>query len=134
MKTVAGGTNLDVTVDTGAGLDLSGGLDNAAGITTTFTGTVSVGAITGSGSTEVAASSSLSAASIVQNTLTIGAGGSVTIRETPVAAGGAAGQCRPRAGYLGADRCRAAELACVVPPPQQPLGDADGLRYRSRRP
>jgi autotransporter-associated beta strand protein len=52
-----------------------------------------LGAISGTGTTEIAAGvgASLTANSIVQDTLIIGAGGSVTIRETPVAAGGAAG-------------------------------------------
>jgi fibronectin-binding autotransporter adhesin len=48
-----------------------------------------VGAVSGIGNTSVANSSSLTADSIVQNTLSIGAGGSVTIRETTGAAGNA---------------------------------------------
>jgi autotransporter-associated beta strand protein len=45
-----------------------------------------VGAISGTGITQVDGGASLTATSIVQDTLTIGAGGSVTIRETVVAA------------------------------------------------
>lgn len=45
------------------------------------------GAISGTGTTQVNAGMSLTADSIVQNTLTIGAGGSVTIRETTGGAG-----------------------------------------------
>ena len=45
-------------------------------------GGYSVGSITGSGTTSVLPQGSLTANSIVQNTLTIGAGASVTIRET----------------------------------------------------
>ena len=41
-----------------------------------------VSAVTGTGTTLVAAGASLTANSIVQNTLTIGAGATVTIRET----------------------------------------------------
>ena len=41
-----------------------------------------VGAVSGIGVTQVDANANLTAASIVQDTLTIGAGGSVTIRET----------------------------------------------------
>jgi hypothetical protein len=51
-------------------------------------GTVGVKAVSGIGSTSVGGS--LTANSIVQDTLSIGAGGSVVIRETPTVAGGAA--------------------------------------------
>jgi autotransporter-associated beta strand protein len=50
-----------------------------------------LGDITGAGTTNVKPSAGLTANSIVQDTLIIGAGGSVTIRSVPVAAGGAAG-------------------------------------------
>jgi fibronectin-binding autotransporter adhesin len=67
-------------------LDVLGNIDNAG--TLTVSGTVGAGAIGGGGTTNVLGSASLTADSIVQNTLTIGAGSSVTIRET--AGGGAA--------------------------------------------
>jgi len=88
-----------VTVASGAvlGLANTAGAALAAGSSASVTndGTMNVsslseqaGAISGTtGTTNV--TSSLTADSIVQNTLTIGAGGSVTIRETPGAAGGA---------------------------------------------
>jgi autotransporter-associated beta strand protein len=57
------------------------------GNTTIRGGELITGAISGVGTTELLASTKLTANSIVQNTLIIGAGGSVTIRE--VAVGGA---------------------------------------------
>ena len=52
------------------------------GDTTVKAGALEATTISGPGNTIVAAGASLTATSIVQNTLTIGAGGSVTIRET----------------------------------------------------
>jgi hypothetical protein len=49
-----------------------------------------LGTISGSGTTKVDAGASLTAVSIVQNTLTIGAGASVTISPTTGAAGASA--------------------------------------------
>ena len=72
----------------------------------TVGGTVAAGDISGSGSTTV--DGSLTADSIVQNTLTIGAGGSVTIRET--AGGARQRQRRARAGHVGVD-CRGGRCA-----------------------
>jgi fibronectin-binding autotransporter adhesin len=77
-----------VAVQTGANLELAGaaGSPLASTIPVTNDGALLVsqpalaGAIGGLGTTTV--NSSLSAASIMQNTLTIGAGGTVTIRET----------------------------------------------------
>ena len=54
-----------------------------------------LGALSGEGDTTVADGASLSAASIVQNTLTIGAGASVVIRETTGAAAGASAVPEP---------------------------------------
>ena len=84
-----------VTVDAPGTLELA----NATGSVLTATtpvandgllrvtaGNQEVDSVSGLGSTNVV-SGSLTADSIVQNTLTIGAGGSVTIRETPSAAG-----------------------------------------------
>jgi autotransporter-associated beta strand protein len=99
-------SNLDVTVSGTASLSLSGGIDNTAaklvkltqagsgtlevgnvtnagaGVLEVTGGTVSANAISGSGETKVDASASLTADSIVQGTLSIAAGGVVTIRET----------------------------------------------------
>jgi autotransporter-associated beta strand protein len=83
-----------------ATLELAGaaGSATAAGLDISNSGTLlvstlnqQVGDVAGTGTTNVQASSSLTANSIVQDTLIIGAGGSVTIREIPIAAGGAAG-------------------------------------------
>jgi autotransporter-associated beta strand protein len=109
---------LDVEVTGGAGLHLNGGIDNTAAKALllsnasgtldtgnianngamTVAGTVGVGAVTGSGSTAVDLFASLTANSIVQDTLTIGAGGSVTIREIPVAGGAAGANAVPEPG------------------------------------
>jgi autotransporter-associated beta strand protein len=83
-----------VTVEPGANLELAGASGSLAStIAVTNNGALLVtqpavaGAIGGSGTTTV--DSTLSAASIVQNALSIGPGGAVTIRETTaVAAGG----------------------------------------------
>ena len=66
------------------GLDVSN-----AGTLEISTANQQLGDISGAGTTNVKASAGLIANSIVQDTLTIGAGGSVTIRETPVLAGAA---------------------------------------------
>jgi autotransporter-associated beta strand protein len=96
---VVASSDLTVTQSDTASLTL-GDVTTAAGttmtVTTQSTGTLTVGAISGSGSTSVAGNSHLSASSIVQNTLTIGAGGSVTIRETT--AGGAGASPVPEPG------------------------------------
>jgi fibronectin-binding autotransporter adhesin len=108
-------SDLDISAPTGGGLSLTGGIDNAAakalGLaqsgegalevgsilnagTMTVSGTVGVKAVssgTGANTTIVSASANLTATSIVQDTLTINAGGSVTIRETTVLAGSGAG-------------------------------------------
>jgi hypothetical protein len=97
------GNVLDVIAETGGSLALTGGATNpatatlalsqsgsgslAAGSvanagTMTVSGTVAANAISGAGSTQVDASASLTADSIVQGTLSIAAGGVVTIRET----------------------------------------------------
>jgi autotransporter-associated beta strand protein len=72
---------------TPVGLDVT----NVGGALEIATAGQELGDISGTGTTEVKPSASLTANSIVQDTLIIGAGGSVTIRTTPVAAGGAAG-------------------------------------------
>jgi fibronectin-binding autotransporter adhesin len=112
MTSVAAGNN--VTVANGATLELAGGnsalSDNVRNVdivnnNTSTTGVVvsgtnqAVGGISGSGSTSVQANASLTADSIVQNTLTIGSGGSVTIRETGT--GLAATVYTPPADYSG---------------------------------
>lgn len=85
--------NGSITVDAAGVLDLSNTTENALTATTNVTnnGTLSVtlgaagqtvGAVSGLGNTSLADGASLTADSIVQNTLTIGAGSSVTIRET----------------------------------------------------
>jgi hypothetical protein len=72
-----------INTATGAGTLDVGDIANAGAMS--VSGTVGVKAVSGIGSTSV--SGSLTANSIVQDTLSIGAGGSVTIRETPFAAG-----------------------------------------------
>jgi fibronectin-binding autotransporter adhesin len=57
------------------------------GLFTVSNGSAVVAALSGNGSTAVGDNASLSADSIVQDTLTIGAGGSVIINETPSVAG-----------------------------------------------
>jgi autotransporter-associated beta strand protein len=98
---VAGGTlqitgsaqdTVGVTVAAGAILDLARGGSQSAlkdttpvannGLLTVSTAGQALGTLSGSGSTSVAGNMSLTADSIVQNTLTIGAGATVTIRET----------------------------------------------------
>ena len=96
-------SDLDISVSTGASLSLSGGINNNAAKALTLSssgtllsvgdilnagamtvsGTAAVGAVskgTGSGTTIVNAGSSLTATAIVQDTLSIGAGATVTIR------------------------------------------------------
>jgi fibronectin-binding autotransporter adhesin len=94
---------LDIITETGGALTFNGEIHNPATATLalsqggggslsaddisnagtmTVSGTVGAGAISGAGSTSVLASSSLTADSIVQGTLSIAAGGVVTIRET----------------------------------------------------
>ena len=73
--TSAGGNSIDITNNSTAGGLLVSTANQA------------VGAIAGSGATSIAAGASLTADSIVQNTLQIGAGGSVVIRETTSGAG-----------------------------------------------
>ena len=80
-------SNTDIN---GPGSLIAGNITTNAGMTLNVNASVAADAIGGAGSTSVAAGKSLTADSIVQNTLTIGAGSSVTIRETPGAAGGAA--------------------------------------------
>jgi autotransporter-associated beta strand protein len=77
---------------TGAGTLLLTGANTYDGTTKVQTGALLIGgALSGAGSTLVDVNASLTADSIVQDTLTINAGGSVTIREVPFAAGGAGG-------------------------------------------
>ena len=79
---VAGSTSLGLTKLGTNKLTLTGAT-TYTGDTTVMAGALETGTIAGPGSnTLVAAGASLTATSIVQNTLTIGAGGSVTIRET----------------------------------------------------
>jgi autotransporter-associated beta strand protein/T5SS/PEP-CTERM-associated repeat protein len=65
----------------------------ASAIFEVFSGTHQIWQITGSGSTQVDANANLTAASIVQNTLTIGAGGKVVIR--PLTGGPMGGAIMP---------------------------------------
>jgi hypothetical protein len=91
---VSGGTNtisvpLVIASSTdiiGPGALTAGDVSTNGGTTLNVNTTVSAGDIGGLGSTSVAAGARLTADSIVQYTLTIGAGGSVTIRETTGAA------------------------------------------------
>ena len=120
VYTAAPGKALDViATGTGSSLTLKQGIDNTLGANLllkqelsatllsagdvvnagamTVSGTVEAKAISGAGSTSVTGSgSSLTANSIVQNTLTIGSGASVTIRET--ATGGAGASPVPEPG------------------------------------
>jgi hypothetical protein len=82
-------SNLDLSQTGAASLTLND-ITTAAATTLTVTASsvVAAGDISGAGSTAV--NGSLTANSIVQDTLSIGAGGSVTIREVPVAAGASA--------------------------------------------
>jgi autotransporter-associated beta strand protein len=94
---LTGGATVGATTAT-LELARSGGPATPIGLDVSNVGTLEVataaqelGDISGTGATNVKPSAGLTANSIVQDTLIIGAGGSVTIRETPVAAGGAAG-------------------------------------------
>ena len=80
---VTAGT-LELAPASGSALAATSAVQNNAMLLVSKTGQ-DVGAISGTGSTTV--NGSLTATSIVQNTLTIGAGGSVTIRETTTGAG-----------------------------------------------
>jgi alpha-galactosidase len=71
----------------GPGALTAGDISTNGGTSLNINTTVSAGDIGGLGNTSVAAGARLTADSIVQNTLTIAAGGSVTIRETTGAAG-----------------------------------------------
>jgi len=113
-QVITAATNLDVSAVSGGSLNLSGGINNAAAVvlgltqseagtlsvgdilnagTMNVSGTVGVGDVSGAGTTSVAASASLTADSILQDTLSIVAGGTVTIRPTTAGpfAGGFAG-------------------------------------------
>ena len=57
-------------------------IQNDSDVGLIVSGTQTIGVLEGAGSTTVLAGGALTATSVVQNTLTIGAGGSVTIRET----------------------------------------------------
>ena len=81
---VTAGT-LELNPVSGSALTATSAVENNATLKIAAAGQ-DVGAISGAGSTLVDAGKSLTATSIVQNTLTIGAGGSVTIRETTGAA------------------------------------------------
>ena len=83
--TVAAGATLELAGTAGSSLRDDASVGNNGTLNVSSTMAQSVGTVTGAGTTQVAANASLSATSIVQNTLTIGAGGSVTIRETSVA-------------------------------------------------
>ena len=78
--TITDGT-LQLANPTGSALTATSAVQNNSILQVSATGQ-SVGAISGAGTTQVDANKDLTATSIVQNTLTIGAGGSVTIRET----------------------------------------------------
>ena len=84
--TVAGPAILELAGSAGSATAANAAIGNA-GTLVVSTPAQQAGAISGTGVTSVEAAASLTADSIIQNTLTIGAGGSVTIRET---AGGAA--------------------------------------------
>jgi hypothetical protein len=70
----------------GPGALTAGDVSTNSGTTLNVNTTVSAGDIGGLGNTSVAAGARLTADSIVQDTLTIGPGGSVTIRAMPVGA------------------------------------------------
>jgi hypothetical protein len=78
-----------------------------------------VRAISGAGTTQVDANASLTANSIVQDTLIIGAGGSVTIREVPTAAlaaqSGGAGSAMGAVPEPGTWALLIAGAACLLP-------------------
>ena len=92
--TGAGDVNLTVALSTSGNLTKTGAgtltTDDIAsdGLFTVSGGSALIGDLSGTGDTVV--NSGLTAKSVVQDTLTIGAGGNVTIRATPVLAGGAA--------------------------------------------
>jgi autotransporter-associated beta strand protein len=112
---IVAASNLNVTQSDTASLTLANITTTAATtmtVTTQSAGTLTVGAIGGGGSTSVAANSHLSAASIVQDTLSIGAGGSVIIRETPSAAGQSNASQVPEPGVLA---LLCAGAACLLP-------------------
>jgi len=131
VATTSLGTDLEVTVDAGTILHMTGGIDNSAAKAVTLTvaalgtlttgnidnagtlavnGTVSVGAVSGAGSASV--DGSLTADSIAQATLTIAAGATVSIRPTLAGPGGAnASQVPEPAMWL----LLAAGAACLLP-------------------
>jgi autotransporter-associated beta strand protein len=84
----------------GAGTQVLTGSNTYTGNTTVEEGSLETGAISGPGNTTVADGASLLASSIVQDTLTIGAGGSVTIRATPGSAGEANAVSEPSTWIL----------------------------------
>jgi len=96
--------------------------DSAAGLKI-LSGSKSVGAITGTGKTSVAAGAELSAGSMLQDTLEIQAGGRVTIRATGAGAGDAAASAALDAdaalagGAPWADAAGAAPAPLSVPEP-----------------
>jgi autotransporter-associated beta strand protein len=88
--TVAAGATLDLArAGSASALDVVTPVTND-GLLSVSTAGQQVRAVSGIGTTNVAGGAGLTANSIVQNTLIIGAGGSVTIRDVPTAAGGAA--------------------------------------------
>jgi autotransporter-associated beta strand protein len=102
-----------VIVASGAKLELAGTGSSALAAATPVlndgllevfaTGPQEAGVVTGAGTTQVEDGASFTADSIVQNALVIGAGGSVTVRETSVAVGSIAGGNavpEPSAGVL----------------------------------
>lgn len=93
--TIAGGAKLDLAGTLGSSLAATTPMVNSGTLEVSSSLAQEVGAITGTGTTSVDASASLTADSIVQNTLAIGAGGSVTIRPT---AGGANAHAVPEPG------------------------------------
>jgi len=85
--TVSGGAKLDLAGLLGSSLAATTAVANNGTLEVSSTLAQNVGAVTEAGTTQVDAGKSLTATSILQGTLTIGAGATVTIRATTAGAG-----------------------------------------------
>jgi len=138
-QVITAATNLDVSATLGGSLSLSGGVDNSAGLilsltqsgtgslstgnidnagTLNITGTVASAVVSdsvGVGLTTIAAGGKLTADSLVQDVLIIGAGGSVSIRPTLAEAGAGGSDSVSQVPEPGTWVLLAAGAACLLP-------------------